>query len=269
MIGMNNRVILGDCETVLKTLPSRSVDLVFTSPPYFNAREYSTYATYDEYLSAMERIFKECHRVLKEGRFIAVNSSPILIPREKRQFQSHRLPIPFDLHNRITKNSFDFVDDIIWEKPEGAGWVSGRGRRFSADRTPLQYKTVPVTEYIMVYRKHTDRLIDWNISQHDQKLVEESRITGTYDVTNIWRIAPTHDKRHPAVFPFELAERVIRYYSFKNDLVLDPFAGIGTTGKAALSLSRSFVLIEKDRTYVDVMRVDFSGDITEPVIFEG
>jgi DNA modification methylase len=90
----------------------------------------------------------------------------------------------------------------------------------------------------MVYRKHTDRLIDWNIAQHNPQLVEESKITGTYDVTNVWKVPPTHDKRHPAVFPLEIAERVIRYYSFKGDVVLDPFAGIGTTGKAAMALER-------------------------------
>ncbi len=58
---------------------------------------------------------------------------------------------------------FDFIDDIIWEKPEGAGWNVGRGRRFKADRQPLQYKPVTVTEYVLVYRKRTDKLIDWNI----------------------------------------------------------------------------------------------------------
>jgi DNA modification methylase len=248
-------------------MPSASVDLIFTSPPYFNTKEYATYPTYEDYLRQMERIFQQCHRVLREGRFFAVNSSPVLIPREKRTQQSRRLPIPFDLHGRITNVNFDFVDDIVWEKPEGAGWVSGRGRRFSADRTPLQYKTVPVTEYVMVYRKHTDKLIDWNIAQHNPQLVEESKITGTYDVTNVWKFAPAHDKRHPAVFPLDLAERIIRYYSFKGDLILDPFAGLGTTGKAALASGRAFYMIEKEREYVEAMRSDLAGDLTDPVDF--
>lgn len=144
---------------------------------------------------------------------------------------------------------------IIWEKPEGAGWATGRGRRFAADRNPLQYKPVPVTEYVLVYRKHTSKLIDWNIRAHpNQELVEASRIGDDYERTNIWRITPAHDPRHPAIFPVELAERVITYYSFKGDVVLDPFAGIGTVGKAASRLGRRFVLIEQDTRYIAIMR---------------
>ncbi|MDL1884497.1 site-specific DNA-methyltransferase, partial [Anaerolineae bacterium CFX8] len=88
-------------------------------------------------------------------------------------------------------------------------------------------------------------------------------LTNTYQVHyvipfsfdhNIWRITPAHDKRHPAVFPLELAERVISYYSFKKDVVLDPFAGIGTVGRAAVRLDRRFVLIEREKQYVEVIR---------------
>jgi DNA modification methylase len=253
-----NRVIQGDCEEVLKGMPGRTVDLVFTSPPYFNSREYVTYPSYDVYLSKMRAIFEQCSRVLKEGAFLVVNSSPVLIPREGRTKESRRVPIPFDLHNQATP-FFNFVDDIIWEKPEGAGWTSGRGRRFAADRSPMQYKAVPVTEYVMVYRNRTDKLIDWNIHQKSEATIERSKITGEYDVTNVWRLPPARDKRHPAVFPFELAERVIRYYSFVGDLVMDPFAGTGTTGKAATKLQRKFLLIEKEKPYLDAMRNDFSS----------
>ncbi|MCD6555538.1 MAG: site-specific DNA-methyltransferase, partial [Anaerolineae bacterium] len=119
---------------------------------------------------------------------------------------------------------------------------------------PLQYKAVPVTEYVLVYRKHTDRLIDWNIRAYpDQRAVQESKIDDDYERTNVWRIQPAFDSRHPAIFPVELAERVIRYYSFKGDVVLDPFAGIGTVGKAAVRLGRRFVLIEKERRYADII----------------
>ena len=106
-----------------------------------------------------------------------------------------------------------------------------------------------------MYRKHTNKLIDWNIRAHpDQRLVNASRIGDDYEHTNIWHIKPAHDKRHPAVFPVELAEKVISYYSFKNDVVLDPFAGIGTVGKAATKLGRRFVLIEQAAEYMAVMR---------------
>jgi DNA modification methylase len=253
---LRNTIAAGDCETVLQELPAESVDLIFTSPPYYNARpEYADYLTYESYLHKLRRVIHQAHRVLAEGRFFVMNIAPVLIRRASRGEASRRLAVPFDVHRLFTDERFDFVEDIIWEKPEGAGWATGRGRRFAADRTPLQYKAVPVTEYVLVYRKHTSRLIDWNIRAHpDQTLVNESRIEGEYDRTNIWRISPEHDRRHPAVFPLALAEKVIRYYSFRQDVVLDPFAGIGTTGKAAVRLGRRFVLIEQDADYVDIIR---------------
>lgn len=253
---LRNTIALGDSEEILQDLPAASVDLAFTSPPYYNARpEYADYITYEEYLLKIRKVIQNAHRVLGEGRFFIMNVAPVLIRRANRSEASRRIAVPFDMHRLFIEEGFDFVDDIIWEKPEGAGWATGRGRRFAADRTPLQYKPVPVTEYVLVYRKHTARLIDWNIRAHPQpEMVAESRIGDDYERTNIWRITPSHDPRHPAVFPVELAERVISYYSFKGDVVLDPFAGIGTTGRAAIKLGRRFVLIDQDEGYVNIMR---------------
>jgi len=253
---LRNTVASGDCEEILQDLPAESVDLVFTSPPYYNARpEYTDYLTYDEYLLKMRKVIHNVHRVLSEGRFFVMNVSPVLVRRASRQEQSRRLAVPFDVHRLFIEEGFDFIDDIIWVKPEGAGWTLGRGRRFAADRNPLQYKPVPVTEYVLVYRKHTDKLIDWNIRNHpDPELVQQSKILDGYERSNVWHIQPAHHPEHPAVFPLELAEKVVTYYSFKNDVVLDPFAGIGTVGRAAAKLGRRFVLIENESKYVDVIR---------------
>lgn len=253
---MRNTVALGDSEEILQELPAESVNLVFTSPPYYNARpEYTDYITYEEYLLKLRKIIQNTHRVLAEGCFFVINVSPVLIRRANRNEASKRIAVPFDIHRIFIEEGYDFIDDIIWEKPEGAGWATGRGRRFAADRNPLQYKPVPVTEYILVYRKHTDKLIDWNIRAHpDQDAVQASRVTDDYERTNIWRITPAHDKQHPAIFPVELAEKVISYYSFKGDVVLDPFAGTGTVGEAAIKLGRRFVLIELNSKYVAIIR---------------
>jgi DNA modification methylase len=253
---MRNTIALGDSEVVLQDMPAGSVDLVFTSPPYYNARpEYTDYITYDEYLLKMRKVLHNVYRVLAEGRFFVMNISPVLVRRSRRNEASRRIAVPFDMHRLFMEEGYDFVDDILWVKPEGAGWATGRGRRFAADRNPLQYKPVPVTEYILVYRKHTSKLIDWSIRGHpDQALVKASKIGDDYERTNLWRIKPAHDKRHPAIFPLELAEKVITYYSFKGDVVLDPFAGIGTVGKAAVKLGRRFVLIEQDSRFVEIMR---------------
>lgn len=253
---LRNTIGLGDSEELLKDLPDNSIDLIFTSPPYYNAKpEYSEYLSYEEYLLKMKKIIHECARVLNEGRFFVINISPVLIRRASRSEASKRIAVPFDFHRLFIEEGFEFVDDIIWEKPEGAGWATGRGRRFAADRNPLQYKPVPVTEYVLVYRKKTDKLIDWLIRKHpDQKAVKLSRIDDGYEVTNIWKITPAHCKEHPAIFPLELAERVIKYYSFKNDVVLDPFGGIGTTAKAAAKLGRRFAIFEMDAKYMKIIK---------------
>lgn len=253
---LRNIIALGDCEEVLQDLAADSVDLVFTSPPYYNARpEYTDYMTYEDYLLKIRKVIRQVHRVLSEGRFFVMNVAPVLVRRTQRSESSRRIAVPFDVHRIFVEEGYDFMDDIIWEKPEGAGWATGRGRRFAADRNPLQYKPVPVTEYVLVYRKHTSKLIDWNIRAHPKpELVEQSKIGDDYERTNIWRISPTYDKRHPAIFPVELAEKVISYYSFKQDVVLDPFAGIGTVGEAAAKLGRRFVLIDNERDYIEIIR---------------
>lgn len=253
---LRNTVGFGDSEELLAEMPAESVDLIFTSPPYYNAKpEYSEYLSYEEYLLKLKKIIHQSHRVLNEGRFFVINISPVLVRRASRSESSRRIAVPFDLHGLFMAEGFEFVDDIIWVKPEGAGWATGRGRRFAADRNPLQYKPVPVTEYILVYRKKTDRLIDWLIRKHpDPEAVESSKIEDGYETTNIWKIHPAHHPKHPAVFPLELAEKVIRYYSFKNDVILDPFAGTGTVGKAAVKLERRFVLFEQDAEYMDTLK---------------
>ena len=258
---LRNTVGLGDSEQLLIDTPNESVDLVFTSPPYFNARpEYSDFINYEEYLLKMRKIINQCHRVLNEGRFFVINVSPVLIRRASRSEASRRIAVPFDLHRIFIEEGFEFIDDIIWVKPEGAGWATGRGRRFSADRNPLQYKAVPVTEYVLVYRKKTNNLIDWHIRKHpNPKTVKRSKIKDGYERTNIWKISPAHSKIHPAVFPLELAEKVITYYSFLNDVVLDPFAGIGTVGEAAVKLQRRFVLYEINTAYIDEIRTNIEN----------
>ena len=252
---VESRALLGDAGEVLADIHPDTAQLVFTSPPYFNAKpEYHDAIGYSDYLNMLRGVFTECHRVLSEGRFLVVNTSPILVPRVHRGASSRRIPLTYDVHGVLDAIGFDFIDDIVWEKPEGAGWHLGRGRRFAADRQPLQYKAVTVTENVTVYRKRTDRLIDWNIRNHpDPSAVECSLIDDDYERTNIWRIAPTSRPDHPAVFPMALAERVVRYYSFVGDLVLDPFAGVGTTGRAAATLGRRYLLVEKHPAYYETM----------------
>jgi len=246
---MKNTIVFGDVRESIRSVPSDSVHLTFTSPPYYNARDYSIYRSYNEYLNFLEEVFREVHRITKEGRFFVLNTSPIIIPRVSRQHSSKRYPIPYDIHYTLTKIGWEFVDDIIWVKPEAS--VKNRIGGFLQHRKPLGYKPNARTENIMVYRKKTDKLIDWNIKQYNHQIIERSKVNGSYETSNVWQIDPTFDKTHSAVFPIELCDRVIKYYSFIGDLVFDPFAGSGTVGKSAMNLNRNFFLTEVNKKYID------------------
>lgn len=249
---LHNTVVNCDVLKALKLIPDQSIHLTFTSPPYYNARDYSIYPSYEAYLDFLEEVFIETHRVTKDGRFLIVNTSPIIIPRVGRQYQSHRYPIPFDLHTKIVNNGWEFIDDIVWKKPEYS--VKNRIGGFQQHRKPLAYKPNNVTEYLMVYRKKTDKLLDWNMRQYSRDIVEKSKIKGDFETSNVWEICPTSNKVHSAVFPAELCKRVILYYSYIGDTVFDPFAGSGTVGRVAKLLNRKFFLTEKELEYFEYMK---------------
>ncbi len=247
-----NTVVNGDVRDVLKYVPDQSIHLTFTSPPYYNARDYSIYPSYEAYLKFLENVFSEVYRITKEGRFLIVNTSPVIVPRISRAHSSKRYPIPFDIHHNLVKMGWEFIDDIIWMKPEYS--VKNRIGGFQQHRHPLAYKPNSVTEYLMVYRKQTTKLIDWNIHQYSKDIVEKSRVGDDFETSNVWQISPKADKVHSAIFPYELCKRVIEYYSFVGDLVFDPFGGSGTVGRTAKKLNRKFFLTEKEELYFEYMK---------------
>ena len=217
---------------------------------------HSTKAT-RPYLQFLADIFREVHRITKEGRFFVLNTSPVIVPRMSRAHSSKRYAIPFDIHPMLTEIGWEFIEDIVWVKPERT--AKNRNGGFFQHRKPLGYKANSVTEYVMVYRKKTDKLIDWNMRQYDEGTVETSRVKGDYEKTNVWHIHPASDKVHPAIFPTDLARRIIQFYSFEGDLVFDPFAGIGTVGVASLMLRRYFFLAEQEGKYVQRAMRDIDG----------
>ena len=151
------------------------------------------------------------------------------MPRFSRQHASRRYPIPFDLHSIVVDLGWEFIDDIVWAKPEAS--VKNRNGGFQQHRKPLGYKPNMVTEYVMVYRKKSTRLIDWNMKQYPNGTIQESKVECDFETTNLWHIDPMSDAVHSAVFPHELCDRVIRFYSFVGDLVFDPFAVAELSGK--------------------------------------
>ena len=258
----HNIAINWDTIEAMKIMPEEIIDLTFTSPPYYNARDYSIYSSYDEYLNFLKEVFSNLLRVMKEGRFLVVNSSPVIVPRVSRAHASRRYPIPFDLHGILVKIGWEFIDDIIWVKPEAS--AKNRNAGFLQNRKPLAYKPNSISEMLMVYRKKTDKLIDWNIKQYPEEIVSKSLVKDGYETSNIWYVDPTFSKKHSAVFPKELCQKVIEYYSYVGDLVFDPFAGSGTLGLVAQEIDRNFILTEVDNQYFSSMK----ELLTSPNLFQ-
>lgn len=253
--GVDSPVLLiGDTEKTLDQIPEGSVQLGFTSPPYYNAREYSDYYSYKEYLSKMKNIFCACNRVIEDGRFFIVNISPVITKRPGREFESIRYPIPYDFHRILEEAGFYYVDDIIWIKPEPS--VPNRVGGYMQTRKALSYKPNCITESIMVYRKKCNFLLDKNVADYTEYNKFENE---EIDTTNCWYIAPKSDKNHPAVFPEELCRRVLKYYSFEKDVVLDPFAGSGTFGKVAKNMNRIPIMCEISEEYARLIMEEEEG----------
>ncbi|MCM1195160.1 MAG: site-specific DNA-methyltransferase [Corallococcus sp.] len=244
-------LLVGDCEDTLLKLSENSVQLAFTSPPYYNARAYSDYHSYKDYLEKMKRVFVQCHRVIEDGRFLIVNVSPVITKRPGREFESIRYPIHFDFHKILEEAGFYFIDEIIWIKPEPC--VKNRVGGYQQTRKALSYKPNCITESVLVYRKKCPFLLDKNIDEYDNydKYPDEK-----IDTTNCWYITPKSDKEHPAVFPEELCRRILKYYSFEGDAVLDPFAGSGTFGKVAHKMKRIPIMCETDEHYIKLITED-------------
>lgn len=248
----------GEALEVLSGLEGGTAGLCFTSPPYFNARKYAQWETYEGYLADMKGIFAEVLRVLLPGRFLAVLSSPVITPRARRQDTSTRWPVPFDLAAMLREMGFAFYDDIVWRKPEGAG-VGKRGEAYWRARRTLTYRATPIVEYLHVFRSPDSRSIDhWVRSGND------FHPSGVPDPprSNVWDdIAPVRHALHPAVFPLPLAERVVALYSQKGDLVLDPFGGIGTAALAAKRLGRRFLTIDRDPAYAAAAALSLQDEL--------
>ena len=239
----------GDCLERMKEIPDGSVDLIITSPPYFNARAYSSYATYKEYLRFIGEVVENAYRVLKEGRFFCINTSSVIEARLSRSERSQRYNIPADVHALMV--NYWFIEELIWVKPIGAG--CGRNRGFNVHRHPIQWKATPHTERIGVYQKPTKKLNDHIIREYSRHRVE-TELDG-----EIWKLHPKRDKEHSAVFPLSLPKNLIDIYSWPDDIILDPFMGSGTTGVAAKNLNRSFIGIELDEEYFKIAQERISA----------
>lgn len=236
---LNKIYCMDNIEGMREYISDESIDLTVTSPPYYNAKEYSQYKAYDSYLEILKNTFTEVFRITKPSRMVVVNISPVIVPREKRSEQSHRMAIPFHFVSIMEKIGFEFLEDIIWKKPNAS--VKNRIGSFLQHKKPVAYKPNIVTEYILVFKKPAPFLIDKILKDEP---IEDCEIENT----NVWEIRPETKSKHPAPYPEELVKKVISYYSYKNDVVFDPYMGSGTTAKVSKDIGRNYIgfeLLEK------------------------
>ena len=248
-----------DCILGLPEL-SEKIHLTVTSPPYFNAKEYVYYKTYEEYLETLKRVFQLVYDKTVDGRMCCVNVSNILITRESRSHESKRIPLAFHIVPLMESIGWKFIEDIVWVKPEGAS--KNRNGGFYQHRQPLAYKPNVVNEYIFVFQKPCTTLIDAIVRSYDAYTAEASQV-GEYDRSNVWSIQPETRSKHPAPYPELLVDKLVRYYSYVGDTVLDPFMGSGTTAVSAKRLNRQYIGYEIHAEYIEMANERLNKAVAE------
>lgn len=233
-----NQIICGDSEEILKRLPDNCVDLVFTSPPYNFGLDYEANGDahyWEHYFDKLFAIFDECARVLKFGGRIVVNIQPLF----SDYIPSHHIISNFFISKRLI-----WKGEILWEKNNYNCKYTAWGSWKSPSNPYLKY----TWEFLEIFAKGTLKKdgakenIDLTADEFKKWVVAK------------WSIAPERQMKeydHPAMFPEELAKRVLKLFSFQNDVVLDPFNGVGTTTYVAKMTNRRYLGIDISREYCE------------------
>lgn len=248
----------------MRHLEDDSVMLTVTSPPYANAIQYNSFQakqrsrptrgyagetdSYQAYLAQMSRIFAEVFRVTAPGGHLCLNAGNI-------QDSGRCRPVPYDLMHRLQQLGWEVVQTIVWHK----------GMRPSLDRAgvliqhpyPGYWYSNCLHELVLVCRKPGPKVYAGRSEESRQRSrLPLSDLLLREVVNDVWAIPTTNNERlaHPCPFPAELAYRLIALYSYRDDLVLDPFCGSGMTGRVALHLGRRFVGYEIEAQFVELSR---------------
>lgn len=255
-------LIQGDCLEVMKSFADDSIILAFTSPPYHNAINYDEHilklegkisywnrkeVSYDFYRTFLIDRFKELYRIIKPGGHNIVNISPV-------GWNGSRVPLPFHFTVWMEEIGWKFKEDIIWEKEIAKDRRSGV---LMQHPYPGYYYPSLVAEYILVFQKPAGKKEENNIYHYrSNQEKSENRISlDDYQgeiSKNVWKIPPVAPQAnlHPCPFPEELVKRVIQFYSYQGDTVLDIFAGSGQTNLVAEKQGRKHIGVETQEKYI-------------------
>ncbi len=221
--------------TDLSALPDNSVALAFTSPPYNVGKDYEDDMSMDAYLALIADVGREIYRVLRPGGRYVINIANL---GRKPYIPLHAFF--YDIHIR---GGFLPMGEVIWRKAKGASGSCAWGSWMSAKAPRLR----DLHEYLLVFAKQ-----DFSRPDRGESDIERDEFM---DATlSIWDIPAESARRvgHPAPFPVALAARVIRLYSYRDDVVLDPFMGSGTTCVAAAMNARHYVGFDISADYCEL-----------------
>lgn len=222
----------------MKELPDNSIHLMITSPPYNVGKDYDKDMSLTEYLDMLRNVLKETHRVLVTGGRVAINVANV--------GRKPYLPLHSDIIKIMLDLRFFMRGEIIWNKSASSGSSFAWGSWKSATNPVLR----DVHEYILIFSKDSfSRKKDKKQDTIDNKeFIEFTKSIWTFPSVSAKQIG------HPAPFPEELPRRIIQLYTFKDDIVLDPFIGSGQTALAALKTGRHYIGYDIDKKYCELAK---------------
>ena len=244
----------------MKDVPSNSVALVVTSPPYFAGKEYeealgegNVPASYAEFIGMLDRVFRECYRVLEPGGRIAVNVANL----GRKPYRS----LSADVIGVLERLGYLIRGEVIWQKGEGASGSCAWGSLRSAAKPVFR----DITERVIVASKGRFDRARTPQQRRAEGLPFENTLTSDEFMSatlDLWRIEPESARRvnHPAPFPVELPERLIHLFTYKGDVVLDPFMGSGSALVAAVRTGRRPLGFDLDHTYVEIAKARVAAE---------
>lgn len=257
----------------LSWLPNKSVHLVVTSPPYWTLKEYIPHQQqmghiriYEKFLMELDKVWAECARVLVPGGRICCVVGDVCIPRKKGG-KHHVMPLHADILTRTRSLGLDCLTPILWSKiSNGATEAEGNGAGFYGK--PYQPGAIIKNdfEYILFLRKggtyRSPAPMQRALSMLSKAEMQRWLKTSWSDIKG-----ESTRRGHPAPYPVEIAERLIRLFSFVGDTVLDPFAGTGTTSVAAMNAGRNSIANELEPKYVEMARERlYKAQVSRPLM---